>query len=450
MSKVVPVSITKATIFPINSQNEYTYLKGNPIINFQIAPQNGQRLIDTSTLRLNFKVKFYNGADPTKYVNNDNAYNHGGAYTAQVNSRVGNSSVIDLVRLRNFKNEIIEEIRHYPRSLATILPLTNSMEYYKNVLTSKMGASGYQRMQNLMTNSCRSMSLPLRCGLFLNETELNLAQIGGMKIDIQLSSDSMLFSTQPLSGGAAAADRAYYGISDVSLSWNYINMSSPVPNASQPIPYPAYNSFTQIINSSNDQKSLNLNLQSVNSVFQNFILSSRINNWSFDSFETPKLKNSDDNEKAFRNVMEVANMRNAQLYPLKYPINQRIQVANDAFEAHLMRNFLNSVRSYNKVDSTTLSSYTQQEYGFANYNGGVGVADNASTFDANKGDYKLIYGIGTKYDSLNNSNGAEFKQSFYQLRLESDLNGTSPNTTYLFSLSNQQLLANNSSVRPIM
>ena len=98
MNKSRPISITKSVIFPINSQNEYTYLKGNPIITFNIAPQNGQRLLDTKSLRLNFKLKYYN-SDGVKYVNNDTAYSGAAVFTGQVNSRIGNSDQLVLMKL---------------------------------------------------------------------------------------------------------------------------------------------------------------------------------------------------------------------------------------------------------------------------------------------------------------------------------------------------------------
>jgi hypothetical protein len=453
MSKAVPISITKAVIYPINSQNEYTYLKGNPIINFQIAPQNAQRLLDTKTLRLNFKLKYYN-ATPTTYVNNDGAYDASSAeYTAQVNPRIGNSCIIDLVRLRNYKNEIISELRNYSRSLATIYPITNSMASYRNKLSVSDGATALQLAQNRGTNTPRSMSLKLQCGLFLNETKLSLDQIGGLKLDVILSSDSMVFNNTKI-GGTTSTDMGYFALSDVNLSWNYINLSQPLPPSNQPISYPQMASYTQIINSSNDSKSINLNLQSVNGAFQNFILSSRINNWAKDSYETPKLKNTNDDERVSQRILEVAHMRNAMKYPLKYTINQRRQVEFNAFEAHLHRNFINTVKSYNKIDNSLVSAYTQGLWGYDKttgsddgYNGGFATATVKS--NVSKGDLKPIWGVGVKYDSLNRRMGGEFKNSYFQERIESTLDGVSPNTAYLFCLSNQQLLTKGTNVRPI-
>ena len=453
MSSVRPISITKAVIYPINSQSEYTYKKGNPIINFQLAPQNGQRLLDTKSLRLNFKLKYYN-ANGNTYVNNDNHYQTA-QYTGQVNPRIGNSTVIDVIRLRNNTNEIIEEVRHYSRNLATIYPITNSIVDYRNKLSCSDGATALQLQQNRATNSCRSMSLKLRCGLFLNETKLDLNQLGGMKIDIVLNADSMVFNQTQIDG-TATNDQAYYALSDVNLSWNYINLDIPIPPSNQPIPYPQYSSFTQIINSSNDSKSMNLNLQSVRGAFQNFILSSRINNWAFDSFETPKLKNTADTERQNQRVLEVAHMRNAMKYPLKYTINQRRQVANNAFEAHLHRNFVNTVMSYNRLNSSLVSSYTQGLWEYEprtgaddGYNGSFSLGGANPKSDVNKGDFKHIWGIGSKYDTLNIMMGAEFKNSFFQERIESTLNGNSPNTAFLFCLSNQQLLTKGNNVRQI-
>ena len=456
MNKSRPISITKSVIYPINSQNEYTYLKGNPIITFNIAPQNGQRLLDTKSLRLNFKLKYYN-SDGVKYVNNDTAYTGAPVFTGQVNSRIGNSSVIDLIRLRSISsNEIIEEVRHYSRNLASIYPITNSISSYRNKLSCTDGACALQLAQNRATNSARSMSLKLRCGIFLNETKLDLNQLGGLSIDIMLSADSMVFNQTQING-TATNNQAYYSLSDVNLSWNYINLDSPQPLSNQPILYPQIASYTQIINSSNDSKSINLNLQSVNGLFQNFILSSRINNWANDSFETCKLKNSTDTERQNQRVLEVAHMRNAMKYPLKYTVNQRRQVSSKSFEAHLNRNFITSILSYNKIDNSSISSYTQGIWNYESsndtdndgYNGGFYLNTAPVKSDVKKGDYKKIWGIGVKYDALNKRIGAEFKNSFFQERLESTLNGSSPNTAYLFCFSNQQLLTKGQNIRPI-
>ena len=439
MKQARPIGISKMHSYPINSQSSYSYLNGNPIINFQISQTNGMRLLDTKSLRLNFKLKFYQpGAN--LYVNNDNAYNGAGTveFCSQVNSRIGNNSIFDTIRLRNDKNEIIEEIRNYSRNLATIYPLTNSVEDYRNKLSCQDGAWANQRTQNLATNSCRSHSMKLRCGLFLNETKLNLQQVGGLKIDIHLNSNSMVFNNTKLDGNTTN-NQGYFQLEDVSLSWNYINLDRPLPLSNQPIPYPQYQSFTTIINSSNDSKCLNLNLSSVNSAFQNYILSSHINNWAKDSFKTDKLKNTNGDNKE---ILEIANMRNGMKYPLKYTVNERKVVANQNFESHLSRIFIDSITPYNRINSALISAYTQQIWNYSTYN-------NNDKSLLNKGDHNQIYGVGIVYDALRIRMGAEFKNAFFQQRIESQLDGQSPNTSYLFCMSNQQLLTKNAMVRPI-
>lgn len=452
MSKVKVKTIEKAEIYPINSMNSFSFRNGAPVINFEFAPT-PNKLIDTSTLRLNFRLTCGTGSGADfRFFNNQETYGNRAAATGlssgSLNSRVGPVSVIDSIKLSNLiNNETIEEIRNYSRLNATVIPMLNSFQRFKNSLSNVYYTFGNKVAQQLRSNAPMNCSIPLRAGLFSSGSPLNVQNMGGLKIDLNLSPDSFVFncldSDNGMGGNNNAGDgSAYYELSEVSMSFNYLVLNQNIPPSNEVIPYSAYNSYLQVIHSSDNQNTLNLALSSVRSAFQNFIASNRINNYLVDSLQTPSLRNSPYAVADVVQIKELSHIRNGVKYPKQYSIDER-SVLNQGIYAHpthLLRDFVNSVRSINLIKSSLVSPATQSTHSIPE--GDLDLPDGGATGDE-------LFGQGTRYDALNMGSGAEFLNSNYTVRLVSTLDGGSPNNGYTFCLSNQGLGVKNMNVNPI-
>jgi len=415
--------ISKAKVFPINSRSTYSFKNGNPTLDFEIAPD-AQRLLDVKSLRLNFlfDVLDSNG----NRVNNQNV-NGTGAVECKVDSRVGVNSVIDVLRLSNFKNENIEEIRNYSRLLASTLPAMTSFDAYKNWCSNKNQAYAREDVEAMAVNGTLACSLPLRSGLFNSGSPINTNAMDGLKISIQLSPDNFVLY-------GSNASTCNYQLSAVSLTYNWIHLEAPLPLSNDMIQYPTYSSFINIVQSSDDQQSLMMNLGSVRAAFANYCKTANLNNFSANSLETNRIQ---DNAGADKKIKNVVHMRNNVKFPKKYDINERITVTNGAYEAQLGRDYLDCFRPFNKISSCLQSPETQ---GFKSVD-----AEDYSTPDANR----YVGGVGCNYDMLQTGMGSEFKNSMYSVRLQSDMTDSTPNTSFTYALSNQALAVRKQNVQPV-
>ena len=325
--------------------------------------------------------------------------------------------------------------------------MLNSFQRFKNSLSNVYYTFGNKVAQQLRSNAPMNCSIPLRAGLFSSGQPLNVQNMGGLKIDINLSPDSFVFncldSDNGMGGNNNAGDgSAYYELSEVSMSFNYLVLNQNIPPSNEVIPYSAYNSYLQVIHSSDNQNTLNLALSSVRSAFQNFIASNRINNYLVDSLQTPSLRNSPYAVADVVQIKELSHIRNGVKYPKQYSIDER-SVLNQGIYAHpthLLRDFVNSVRSINLIKSSLVSPATQSTHSIPE--GDIDLPDGGASGDE-------LYGNGTRYDALNMGSGAEFLNSNYTVRLVSTLDGGSPNNGYTFCLSNQGLGVKNMNVNPI-
>lgn len=424
------VGIQKARLFPINSRSSYSFKNGNPTLNFEIAPD-PTRLLDVNSLRLNFVLNVLDDAttrntqNPCRVNNQDTAGT--GARTCNIDDRVGVNSVIDVLRLSNFKNEVIEEIRNYSRLLASSIPALTSFESYKNWNSNKANAYARADTQGIAVNGALACSLQLRAGILNRGTPISTNDIDGLKMSIQLSPDNFVLY------GANASD-CHYQISKVSLTYNWILLDSPDPVSSETLQYPSYSSFINIISSSDDSQSLLMNLGSVRATFTNFIKTGSLNNFSQNSLETNRIENAGGLDQDIKNIVH---MRNNIKFPKKYDVNERIPVTNDVYEAHLGREYLDCFKPFRQISSSLQSPETQ----------GIKSVD---TGEYNVPSDKPVYGVGCNYDMLQIGMGSDFKDNMYSVRIQSELTDSTSNTAFTYSLSNQGLAVKKQNVQPVM
>ncbi len=423
------VGIQKARLFPINSRSTYSFKNGNPTINFEVAPD-PTRLLDVNSLRMNFVLNLLddattrNAQNPAR-VDNQNTTAGAGARACLIDERVGANTVIDVLRLSNFKNEVIEEIRNYSRLLASSMPALTSFEAYKNWNSNKNLAFGKSTTEGLAVNGPMACSIALRAGILNAGAPISTNDLDGLKISLQLAPDNFVLY------GANASD-CHYEISKVSLTYNWILLDSPDPVSSETLQYPSYSSFINIVQSSDDQQSLMMNLSSVRAAFTNFVKTSHLNNFTHNSLETNRLQNA---ANANQDIKTYTHMRNNVKFPKKYDVRENIVVTNGAYEAHLAREYLDCFKQFRTLSSSLQSPETQ---GFKTTN----------TLD--EPDTRYVGGIGNNYDMLGVGMGANFKDNMYALRIQSELSDSTSNTAFTYSLSNQGLAVRKQNVQPVM
>lgn len=424
------VGIQKARLFPINSRSTYSFKNGNPTVNFEIAPD-PTRLLDVNSLRMNFVLNVLDDATtrntqtPARVNNQDTAAAPGGARACLLDERVGANAVVDVLRLSNFKNEVIEEIRNYSRLLASSMPALTSFEAYKNWNSNKNLAFGKSTTEGLACNGPMACSLALRAGILNAGAPISTNDLDGLKISLQLAPDNFVLY-------GANASNCHYEISKVSLTYNWILLDSPDPVGSETLQYPSYSSFINIVQSSDDQQSLMMNLSSVRAAFTNFVKTSNLNNFAANSLETNRLQDANGLNK---DIKTYTHMRNNVKFPKKYDVRENIVVANAAYEAHLGREYLDCFKPFRTLSSSLQSPETQ---GYKTSN----IIDEPDT--------RYVGGLGNNYDMLGVGMGANFKDNMYALRIQSELDDSTSNTAFTYSLSNQGLAVRKQNVQPVM
>jgi len=90
---------------------------------------------------------------------------------------------------------------------------------------------------------------------------------------------------------------------------------------------------------------------------------------------------------------------------------QRDNSNNDSADGQIIRNFLNSVRPFSKLDRTLFSNITSSQ-----------LAKKSSS----------LYGVGVAYDTISNQ-GVDFSADQFAMVLQSLLNSNNPTAAFIFA-----------------
>ena len=223
------VQVMKSEILPLNapSEGKFSFKNGFPLITFQVSQR--EALLDGRSVRLNGKIKLMKN-DGTAINNNGNT--GGAAFNTCFDSRIGVASVFQQITISSSDGRTLEQIRQYPRWLATNQAYTHSQEDLDSntqvgSLTASRSATGA-----LIQNEEVSFSIPLRCGLLSGTDGINLSAVNGLLITLELSPDFQALSpwltetgdyVAPTAGGGTPSDTALganYEVKDLSLSYD--------------------------------------------------------------------------------------------------------------------------------------------------------------------------------------------------------------------------------------
>ena len=458
------VQVIKSEILPLNAPTEstFSFKNGFPLITFQVSQR--EALLDGKSVRLNGKIKLMK-TDGTAINNNGNSAEGGGGgspYNTCFDSRIGVASVFQQITISSSDGRTLEQIRQYPRWLATNQAYTHSAEDLDSntqvsSLTASRSATGA-----ILQNQEVSFSIPLRCGLLSGTDGINLSAVNGLLITLELSPDFQALGPWLLETGdyvapaGAVSDTALganYEVKDLSLTYDlHIPENADSLNSSGDImSYNAVSHIYSVINSSDQNTNLNLSTQKTLSVIHNHIPSSFVNNPEVNSNSTPRLRNRGAAAPYYSNGEEldpksVSFQRGGVLFPLDNrleidPVGSNTNKRHEV-QAEKSINALNAVKKYEATNHLLMSQRT--ETGIVAQTDCVGSCRRAS----NLADKSACQAIAVRTDPF--MVGVSYANTNYAVRVQSDLGtgagGASPNALYTYVLAENVLTAGNSGI----
>ena len=431
--EIVPSNIT--------SDGKLSYKNGQPTIQLLIGAQD--RFIVPGSVRVcgEFTVKKNDTIIPLETDG------------IRMNERLGVHSVIDTLSIFSQRSsQNIETINHHNRFMSSYLSVTQSQgDFACHAYETSLRFPNYKAQQlGVITNtqganssggdSPNSFCIPLVSGLFLGQEPIPLSNewgVGGLLIEIQLSPDqNVLFS-----GGNTDTNLldAYYELSNVRLICEVQRPGADfVPQMTNTFTYNSISSYYNTINSRNAVLNFNLGLKSVLGAFANVVPSAHINSWTRDGLATLGFSNSDASR---AQVNQLVFTRAGQRVPLEYNIDtlQKDEVpgfTNDTADAQIVRNYMNAVQNFAKINRTSVGPETFRSIGYG--------TNFAQAKDIIKGG--SAWGFGVAYDSISNA-GLDFAQVPFGVQLDVELTSDHPNAVFLFVHSRQTIVSANNSIQ---
>lgn len=342
---------------PDNNLDTFAPVSAQNILKFTIADT--QALLQTKDLRLNFKVNFYKDSSKTAVTLADDI---------NIDANTGMSSLIDQVyvsSLRFSTGQQLEAIHNYSRLSSSMYSALFSPKHqatnvymeqrsvgkaaYNEDIPSKRTSSdandAHYRHQRRALLTQQDVSLRINSGVLMSQADgLDLAQLGGLRLDVYLQSNiaAVLF-------GAGVTADAFYEISDVTLSAPLLYKSAQQIAQDRASPKTTFNflhytSIYGVIDSTESTLSHKVNFAGLISVLQNSIATDHINNKAV-------------NNNALEDFGGLRNMRfsrNGQRFPLEYDVACEVEGSRD-----VPSNSSNA--SYNQLLELYLSAYKNAE-----------------------------------------------------------------------------------------
>ena len=418
-------------VVPSNGSGTASYKDGNPIVNFIIGAQD--RFLLGSTIRLNGKFTAYNSADDT------GAALKVATPTLAMEPRLGVFSVIDSLAISSAQtSQTIEHIKHYPRMLASYIPVTSSVQDLMghmgiNALTSADVAAG---QQTLLFSGTSEFSIPLPCGFFLGNNPIPLSAsfgVKGVNIQINLSPDSNIFFA---TNNSADATSAYYRLTELRLSAELLTpapdqLSQLMKRSKNSFEYNSISSYYATINQSYATVNFNLGLKNVLAIWTNLIRSNYINNYTYNSLATHGIRD----DTGVKPIKELFFTRGSKRFPNEYIFNtmQKDDITIKGHDPQITRSFLNSVVPYSKLARTTVSPYN---------------TPGTDTADKDLPDGGNIYGIGVALDTISNV-GVDYTQEQFGMVINSTLQTDTPHSCFVYVRAKQTLLMNQQGIEVV-
>jgi hypothetical protein len=447
MSAMNITNIEKFEVLPSNqpANNTYSFKSGNPIINFSLGSTN--KLLKASSLRINGELTIFdaNGAIAGNNALNQSRGGSAGAVSnqaVQFNSRIGTNGLLQNVNISsNDTKQTLESIRQYGRLCATILPTTHSSEDFLQQSGVVELNTGMNAATGNLNNNSVHFSMRLFAGMVNggNTIPLGMNGVRGLDFSLELVSDQMLlFGTNAVDGGGG-----FYQVKNLSLTGDLLvpdaqgQQQLAVPGNGS-FQYNSYNNLYSVIDSNDATQTYNLAQSNVLNVFHNFLPVSFANNYSQDSFKTdlPQLTNAAGTDYTSGAIIKkVGFSRGGMKLAIDYDLNPEDQSLNGRPQTGLMINAINAVSPIKNITHTTeqplLLNFGASDKIIYDDTAGNQVFNAVDAGNRN-------FAIGVALDNVSQV-GIDFKGQSYATRIQSSLDGKSPNSVYTYVLSKNTL-----------
>ena len=413
-------------ITPINQTADrlQSYKSGNPVIQFIVGSQ--ERVLLGNSVRFAGQLQIF--------TNDSDTVPSGG--TLRMNEALGAYSIIDQIVIKSQSGQIIEQIRHYGRMMASYLPVTSSLNdglghLNETTLTTpsyKAHKDGVVDLKS-MRNTGNAFCIPLVCGLFNGQNPIPLNM--GLVIEVHLSPDSnVLFA----SDGTSGIGEARYKIKNAELVAEVVTPEQPLPPTST-FEYNSISTFFTTFNSANAIVNFNLGLSRVLGVFGNMITASKINNGNQNGLTCNFPVNSDTGETK-ANIKQLFFTRGGERFPLEYNIDtlQKDNSADTNADPQIIRNYLNAIKQFSKLERTSINPLNTR------FTSGLPADVNV------KVDGGSVAGIGVAYDVISGQ-GINFQGVNFGINMDVDLTTDNPQALYLFVHSKNTLVIDGMNVQ---
>lgn len=413
-------------ITPINQTADrlQSYKSGNPVIQFIVGSQ--ERVLLGNSVRFAGQLQIF--------TNDSDIVPSGG--TLRMDEALGAYSIIDQVVIKSQSGQIIEQIRHYGRMMASYLPVTSSLnDGLGHLNETTLTTPAYQAHKNgvvdlvSMRNTGNAFCIPLVCGLFNGQNPIPLNM--GLVIEVHLAPDSnVLFA----SDGTSGIGDARYKVKNAELIAEVVNPEQPLPPTST-FEYNSISTFFTTFNSANAIVNFNLGLSRVLGVFGNMITASKINNGNQNGLTCNFPVNSDTGETK-ANIKQIFFTRGGERFPLEYNIDtlQKDNSADTNADPQVIRNYLNAIKQFSKIERTSINPLNTR------FTSGKPVDVNV------KVDGGSVAGIGVAYDVISGQ-GINFQGVNFGINMDVDLTTDNPQALYLFVHSKNTLVIDGMNVQ---
>jgi hypothetical protein len=403
-----------------------SYRNGNPVVRFEIGESN--RVLLPSSLRLVGTYKVYKDSAKGLPVE---------ATLLETPSNLGVYSTFDSISFRTQRSKSeIETINNYNRFMSTYMPVTTSLQDNIGHLNeSSLICPNSQFNKETVVNNAsvttgNSFCVPLISGFTSANNPYPLDK-QGVEVTIQLAPDSnVLFSS---TADTSNFLNGFYEFSDLKLICEVVDTGSPSP-PTVTYEYNTITTFFNTINSTNAQLSLNLGQSRVLGVFGSFVPTNFINNLAQNGLATLYPMKSDTE---YAKITQLVFTRGGERFPLIYNLDT-LQKSNSndlVADAQVVRNFMNSIVEFSKLNRTCVAPYN------TNY-------DDASAYKSIIEGGAVGTGIGCAMDVISGT-GVDFSRIPFGVQMELDLTNDYPNALYLFIHSKQTLIMSEQSVQVV-
>lgn len=436
-------SQVKAEIQPINipMNQEYSWKNGSSLIQILI-PQSPNMLM-TDTIRLNGKLRLNKSTSTfSNPVFPDNLDRKGtGAYELRLNERVGMNSLFENITISALGSggQSLEQVRNIGRLLATTRPLKHEQSEFDGTLQSRdPSIASRKNISAVEVNTEVFFSIELEVAMFQSNPLIPLGTNGvrGLQVLIQLANDNNALINP-------TNDDVYYSIVSPTLSYDLLEYDSATTEQLEKaktgsMSYNSYSHQYSVINSSDAQVNLNFGTKNTLNVFTNSIPTTHINDLTKDGFSTDtfKNKNAGGNYVVDANTKRITFSKSGVKLPYDFEMNTSLQAQENRPKVEVI-DALKSAFDVVGSGRTLVSVNTENQLKTKVNLDGKEVAslDPAINVQAQQ---SKCFAIGTSLDNISRV-GRDYSTSVYSLRIESDLDGASPNSLNTFTLARNVL-----------